>query len=147
MISTFNSTYNFRSEVNAIIMEDTYISKNKNSLRLYIPTMMTNIPSEEPITSIVPINGKSMFSNAPENTPVSRTNILTEKNYIEATLQSNSNFKDMEMITELLSDKDLLYKISKGSPVRVQFLNGKADKPAYKFTGESNVEMELIERE
>lgn len=144
MISTFEIPYNFYDEVNAVIMEDTYISKNKNEIRVFIPTLMTGLDKSEPTKSIVPTSGKSIFSNAKENIPVSRSSILTEKNYIEATMQSSSNFKDIDMITKLLSDKDLLYKINKGSNVRLNFLNGKIDKAAYKFTGESNVELELV---
>ena len=144
MISTYDITYDFSEEVNATIMEDTYISKNKNKLRVYIPTLMTGINKAEPHTSIVPTAGKSIFCNAPENKPVFKSNILTEKNYIEADMQSNSNFQDIDKITKLLSNKDLLYKIKKGSNVRVNFLNCKIDKAAYKFTGESDVELELV---
>ena len=157
MLSSFDLSFDLSEELNATVLKKTEITDSDSSLKLYIPTIMANIKKGTPDVSILTTNGKGVFKNANKK-PALTSNKLYEKNYMEASINKDSNSGDIDsavnMVTSYIkssidssvhniSTKNVKYTINKGSTVRACFLNGKTSKLSYSLTNESSTTKKL----
>ncbi len=158
MLSSFELNFDLSEEMNAITYENTELKKD-TPIKIYIPTLMSGIPrGSKPEQYNLQTDGKGVFKNKTKK-PVLTTNILKEQNYMKAKYNTETTSNDLDTVTNVLTDylethidpdvhsisqKGFKYTIKKGSPIRVQFLNGKISKLSYYITSMTNAVKRLV---
>lgn len=147
MISSLDIKYDLSEEMNASVIEDTRLTSSSQSVKLYIPNVMSGIKKGDPTISILNTNGSSVFCNGSKK-PALTGQILREKNYLESTINMETNVNDLDTVVQSLSyhEKYVSYNIDKNSIVRSQFLNNKVSKLSFTVTKDTNASVIVEER-
>lgn len=118
MKSIFKLPYDISGEQSAFNIENINLVENEH-LKVYIPSLMCNIPKGSATTFITTTYNKPRFLNQ-GNTPPLTNPVLKEQNYMTC-----------ELLRAPLDIKKAHYSsinISEDSHVRTEFLSGKIDK-------------------
>lgn len=131
MLTTMKVDYHFMKDQPAVILEKVNIlnvnARNVN-VKLYIPALMPDIPKGIPGESVVTTKGTTMFSNDISCRPVLTSMVIREKNFLTATMNSNSGTQYID-VRKYNADKKLIVQyIPAEKQVRCKFLNGKITK-------------------
>lgn len=98
MLTRFNDVYDFEKEFSAIVAQDVYYDGYDTEVKVFIPALMPNIMHGTVGTCIMNRPYSRLFANKSGTEPKISSNKITEKNYLVAKVDPNSNLESISDI-------------------------------------------------
>lgn len=135
MVTSLTSSFNYEDSMIGIVMGDTPVINQGESLRVRIPVYMPNIPTGKPEKYSRAINAMGIYKNDPSCRPALSSHILKEQNFLTAKMYPGEDIENIVYTQQPKSEKfEPLRYIKDGERVSVSFSNGKMRKIYFETT-------------
>ena len=100
MITRFNDVYDFEKEFRAIVAQDVKYDGHETEVKVFIPALMPNIMQGAAGTATLTRPYTRLFANPTDTQPKITSKKITERNYLIAKIDPNSNIDVISDISE-----------------------------------------------
>lgn len=91
MVTRFDDKFDFDDTFNAEVIESVAYSGEETIVKVYIPVLMSDIMHGDPGIAFLTSPSNRVFVNTDDTIPITTSNRIYEKNYLNSKIKSNAN--------------------------------------------------------